>query len=36
MKEMKRFTLDCSNLEFINFLKIELDDNLKLIFYYES
>ncbi|CAD8132786.1 unnamed protein product [Paramecium pentaurelia] len=36
MSLMKRLTLDCSSMDFINFLKAELDEKTKMIFYYES
>ncbi|CAD8070137.1 unnamed protein product [Paramecium primaurelia] len=36
MTLMKRLTLDCSSMDFINFLKAELDEKTKMIFYYES
>ncbi|CAD8081788.1 unnamed protein product [Paramecium primaurelia] len=36
MNLMKRLTLDCSCMDFINFIKAELDDKMKLICYYET
>ncbi|CAK95003.1 unnamed protein product (macronuclear) [Paramecium tetraurelia] len=36
MTMMQRFTLDCSSMDFINFLRAELDEKTKMIFYHES
>ncbi|CAD8090082.1 unnamed protein product [Paramecium sonneborni] len=36
LNQIKRLTLDCSSMDFINFLKAELDDKIRMICYHES